>query len=93
MNADVPDIQTIIVSNDEPTLNPLGAKGLGELPMVGAPIMPWHPVARSCVCPPNIVAATLDGSPVAFENSLTSLPDLCRAFTSSCCRATRHTHL
>ena len=35
VNADVPDIQTIIVPNDELTSNPLGAKGIGELPMVG----------------------------------------------------------
>jgi CO/xanthine dehydrogenase Mo-binding subunit len=35
VNADVPDIQTIIVGNDELTSNPLGAKGIGELPIVG----------------------------------------------------------
>ena len=35
VNADVPDIQTIIVPNDELMSNPLGAKGIGELPMVG----------------------------------------------------------
>jgi xanthine dehydrogenase YagR molybdenum-binding subunit len=35
VNADVPDIQTIIVENDERNSNPLGAKGIGELPMVG----------------------------------------------------------
>lgn len=35
VNADVPDIQTIFVKNDDTTSNPLGAKGIGELPMVG----------------------------------------------------------
>lgn len=35
VNADVPDIQTIIVANDDKNSNPLGAKGIGELPMVG----------------------------------------------------------
>lgn len=35
VNADVPAIQTIFVENDERTVNPLGVKGLGELPMVG----------------------------------------------------------
>jgi xanthine dehydrogenase YagR molybdenum-binding subunit len=35
VNADVPDIQTIIVPNDELISNSLGAKGIGELPMVG----------------------------------------------------------
>lgn len=35
VNADVPDIQAIIVENDERNSNPLGAKGIGELPMVG----------------------------------------------------------
>jgi xanthine dehydrogenase YagR molybdenum-binding subunit len=35
VNADVPEIQTIVVSNDERNSNPLGAKGIGELPMVG----------------------------------------------------------
>jgi xanthine dehydrogenase YagR molybdenum-binding subunit len=35
VNADIPDIQTIIVSNDDRNSNALGAKGIGELPMVG----------------------------------------------------------
>ncbi len=35
VNADVPDIQAVLVPNDERTSNPLGAKGIGELPMVG----------------------------------------------------------
>ena len=35
VNADVPDIQAVLVANDERTSNPLGAKGIGELPMVG----------------------------------------------------------
>ena len=35
VNADVPEIQAIVVPNDELTSNPLGAKGIGELPMVG----------------------------------------------------------
>lgn len=35
VNADVPDIQAILVENDERNSNPLGAKGIGELPMVG----------------------------------------------------------
>jgi xanthine dehydrogenase YagR molybdenum-binding subunit len=35
VNADIPDIQTIIVQNDETNSNPLGVKGIGELPMVG----------------------------------------------------------
>jgi xanthine dehydrogenase YagR molybdenum-binding subunit len=35
VNADVPDIQAIVVENYERNSNPLGAKGIGELPMVG----------------------------------------------------------
>jgi xanthine dehydrogenase YagR molybdenum-binding subunit len=35
VNADVPEIQAIIVPNNELISNPLGAKGIGELPMVG----------------------------------------------------------
>jgi xanthine dehydrogenase YagR molybdenum-binding subunit len=35
VNADVPEIQTILVPNDDQNSNPLGAKGIGELPMVG----------------------------------------------------------
>jgi xanthine dehydrogenase YagR molybdenum-binding subunit len=35
VNADVPDIQTVFVPNDEHTSNALGVKGIGELPMVG----------------------------------------------------------
>jgi xanthine dehydrogenase YagR molybdenum-binding subunit len=35
VNADVPDIQTIVVPNDDTNSNPLGAKGIGELPTVG----------------------------------------------------------
>jgi xanthine dehydrogenase YagR molybdenum-binding subunit len=35
VNADVPDIQTIVVDSVDPISNPLGTKGIGELPMVG----------------------------------------------------------
>jgi xanthine dehydrogenase YagR molybdenum-binding subunit len=35
VNADIPDIQAIVVQNDEANSNPLGVKGIGELPMVG----------------------------------------------------------
>ncbi len=35
VNADIPDIRTILVANDDPRANPLGARGIGELPMVG----------------------------------------------------------
>ena len=35
VNADIPAIQTIIVPNNDTISNPLGAKGIGELPMVG----------------------------------------------------------
>ncbi len=35
VNADIPDIQAILVPNDELVSNSLGAKGIGELPMVG----------------------------------------------------------
>ncbi|MCB8877823.1 xanthine dehydrogenase family protein molybdopterin-binding subunit [Acidisoma silvae] len=36
VNADVPDIETIVVDSVDPISNPLGTKGIGELPMVGA---------------------------------------------------------
>jgi xanthine dehydrogenase YagR molybdenum-binding subunit len=35
VNADIPPVETIFVENNERTSNPLGAKGIGELPMVG----------------------------------------------------------
>lgn len=35
VNADVPDIEVIVVPNDDQNSNPLGVKGIGELPMVG----------------------------------------------------------
>jgi xanthine dehydrogenase YagR molybdenum-binding subunit len=35
VNADVPAIQAIVVSDNDTNSNPLGAKGVGELPMVG----------------------------------------------------------
>ena len=35
VNADIPAVETIIVDNDDRTANPIGAKGIGELPMVG----------------------------------------------------------
>ncbi len=35
VHADVPEIETIVVPNDDRNSNPLGAKGIGELPMVG----------------------------------------------------------
>ena len=50
VNADIPDIQTIIVENDEHNSNPLGAKGIGELPMVGVAAAVanavWHATGR-----------------------------------------------
>jgi xanthine dehydrogenase YagR molybdenum-binding subunit len=35
VNPDIPDIQAIIVENDDKNSNPPGVKGIGELPMVG----------------------------------------------------------
>ncbi len=35
VNADIPEIHTILVENDDRIANPIGAKGMGELPMVG----------------------------------------------------------
>ena len=35
VNADIPDIQTILIDSPDARSNPLGARGLGELPMVG----------------------------------------------------------
>lgn len=35
VNADVPDIETIFIENDDRNANPVGVKGLGELPTVG----------------------------------------------------------
>jgi xanthine dehydrogenase YagR molybdenum-binding subunit len=35
VNADIPHIQTYLAPNDDRISNPLGARGLGELPMVG----------------------------------------------------------
>jgi xanthine dehydrogenase YagR molybdenum-binding subunit len=35
VNADVPPIEVIVVPNDDRVSNPLGAKGIGELPMCG----------------------------------------------------------
>jgi xanthine dehydrogenase YagR molybdenum-binding subunit len=36
VHADVPAIETLFVAEDDPHVNPLGVKGIGELPMVGA---------------------------------------------------------
>lgn len=36
VHADVPHIDIILVDEDDPHVNPLGIKGMGELPMVGA---------------------------------------------------------
>jgi xanthine dehydrogenase YagR molybdenum-binding subunit len=36
VNADIPAIEAIVVPNDDHNSNPLGVKGIGELPMVGA---------------------------------------------------------
>jgi xanthine dehydrogenase YagR molybdenum-binding subunit len=35
VNADVPDIRTIFIEEEDPIVNPVGVKGLGELPIVG----------------------------------------------------------
>jgi xanthine dehydrogenase YagR molybdenum-binding subunit len=36
VHADVPAIEIVLVDEDDPHVNALGIKGLGELPMVGA---------------------------------------------------------
>ncbi|MBV9521730.1 MAG: xanthine dehydrogenase family protein molybdopterin-binding subunit [Alphaproteobacteria bacterium] len=36
VNADVPQIEVILIDEADPHVNPLGIKGMGELPMVGA---------------------------------------------------------
>jgi xanthine dehydrogenase YagR molybdenum-binding subunit len=36
VNADIPPIETILVANDDRVGNPVGVKGMGELPRVGA---------------------------------------------------------
>jgi xanthine dehydrogenase YagR molybdenum-binding subunit len=35
VNADVPDIEVLLIDEVDPHINPLGIKGMGELPMVG----------------------------------------------------------
>jgi xanthine dehydrogenase YagR molybdenum-binding subunit len=35
VHADVPDIEVLLIDEVEPHINPLGIKGMGELPMVG----------------------------------------------------------
>jgi xanthine dehydrogenase YagR molybdenum-binding subunit len=35
VHADVPDIEVILIEEQDPYVNPLGVKGMGELPMVG----------------------------------------------------------
>ena len=37
VNADVHEIETMFVEEDDPVVNPLGVKGMGELGMVGIP--------------------------------------------------------
>jgi xanthine dehydrogenase YagR molybdenum-binding subunit len=37
VNADIPDIETMFVEEDDKIVNPLGVKGMGELGMVGIP--------------------------------------------------------
>jgi xanthine dehydrogenase YagR molybdenum-binding subunit len=36
VNADIPDLTTIFVGDQDRMINPAGVKGLGELPIVGA---------------------------------------------------------
>jgi xanthine dehydrogenase YagR molybdenum-binding subunit len=36
VHADVPDIDIVLIDEQDPHVNPLGIKGIGELPMVGA---------------------------------------------------------
>jgi xanthine dehydrogenase YagR molybdenum-binding subunit len=36
VNADIPDIETIVIDAPDLVTTPLGVKGIGELPMVGA---------------------------------------------------------
>ena len=36
VNADVPDIELFFTDNPDPVLNPMGAKGMGEIGLIGA---------------------------------------------------------
>jgi xanthine dehydrogenase YagR molybdenum-binding subunit len=60
VNADVPDIKTIIVPNDELVSNPLGAKGIGELPMVGVAAAQGQSYGV-CRCPRSCPHISLPG--------------------------------
>jgi xanthine dehydrogenase YagR molybdenum-binding subunit len=35
VHADVPELEIILIEEQDPHINPLGVKGMGELPMVG----------------------------------------------------------
>lgn len=35
VNADIPDIEVILIDKPDPYINPIGAKGIGEIPLVG----------------------------------------------------------
>jgi CO/xanthine dehydrogenase Mo-binding subunit len=48
VNADVPDIETIVVEAPDRVTTPLGIKGIGELPAVGAR---WRSPTRSITGP------------------------------------------
>lgn len=37
VNADVPDVEVLVVDEDDPHVNPLGAKGIGEIGITGVP--------------------------------------------------------
>ncbi len=36
VNADIPDLDVIFVSEDDPYVNPIGVKGIGEIGITGA---------------------------------------------------------
>jgi xanthine dehydrogenase YagR molybdenum-binding subunit len=36
VHADIPDLQTILIEEQDRMINPAGVKGIGELPIVGA---------------------------------------------------------
>ncbi|WP_299762078.1 xanthine dehydrogenase family protein molybdopterin-binding subunit [uncultured Pontibacter sp.] len=35
VNADVPDIEVVVIDKPDPVLDPMGAKGMGEIPLIG----------------------------------------------------------
>ena len=71
-----PDVDAVWISEQDPHLNPMGAKGIGEIGIVGPPPpsatpSTTRPAAASGICPSPRQASPVTAPPPSFTSDST----------------------